>query len=105
MNKVISPGELSKGQFITLLEWEPIVHEADGFFRTTTYTVRDNSYKGDVLQVVAICLPFIVVNNLNGCFGDNNIDLDTRRVKLMELTEEYVKAATTVKQREKILPC
>lgn len=92
MSGITSPGELAKGQHITVLEWEPVVQEADGIFTTQTITHRDNSYKGDVLRVDSVCLPFVVVENLTG-WGGGPIRLDTRRVSLMELSGDYVAAA------------
>lgn len=91
--KAISPGEIAKGMMLTVLEWEPIVHEPDGYFTTTTRTIRDNSYKGDVLEVQAVDLPFIVVKNHTGYSGERPITLDTRRVTLMELSRDFIEAA------------
>jgi hypothetical protein len=91
--KLITPGELAVGQFVTVLEWEPIVHEPDGMFTTTKTVYRDNSYKGDVLKVAAIDLPFLIVDRQSKYeFERNAIKLDTRRVSLMELSPEYINA-------------
>lgn len=76
---------------LTVLEWEPVVHEADGFFTTTATTYRDNSWKGSVLEVKAVQLPYVVVNNHSYCSG-RAITLDTRQVKLMELSPSMVEA-------------
>lgn len=91
---LLSPGEISVGMHITILEWEPIVHEADGFFTQTCTVTQDRSWCGDVLKVTAVQLPFVVVDEGRGGFGLRGINLDTRHVKLMELKPEYVAART-----------
>jgi hypothetical protein len=88
---MISPGEITVGMVLTVLEWEPIIREPDGIFTTTRTEVRDNSWKGDILDVEAVQLPFIVVRERGGC-PTRGITLDTRRVTLMELTPEFIAA-------------
>lgn len=99
-NKQVSPGELAVGQYITILEWTPWeVADIDldnpfSILGTKTKTHRDHSWCGDVLKVEAVDLPYIVVSHPNdGYLYGSNTKLDTRRVKLMELSEAYVKAA------------
>lgn len=58
---------------------------------------EDNSYKGDVLQIVALCLPNVVVRRLADACGyrDENpetFSLDIRRWKLSRLSKKYVRA-------------
>ncbi len=54
---------------------------------------RDRSWCGSVLKIEAIQLPFIVVSHPHETYlYSSNTKLDTRQVKLMELTPEYVKA-------------
>jgi len=95
-NKIISTGELAVGQFVTVLNWKPIIIEEPtfgSFGETTgiqTRTHNDNSYKGEILEIKAVDLPFVVVKRV--CYSGNSFALDTRRVNLMELSEEYVKA-------------
>lgn len=78
MTTPLSPTALSKGDFITVLEW-------------TSH--RDNSYKGDVLEVQAIDLPFIVCKNHTGYSGGKPLSLNTNAVQLVSLSKEYVDAA------------
>lgn len=95
-SKRMSPGDIAVGQFVTVLEWEPIVHEPLGMDiamgMTQTVVTQDNSYKGDVLRVTAVDLPFIVTEQEYG-YSHGPIDLDTRRVSLMELSPAYVVAS------------
>jgi len=93
---MISPGEITKGMALTVLEWEPVVNEGGSIFGVMTTVHRDNSWKGDILDVEAVQLPYVVVRERDGCLS-GAITLDTRRVKLMELTPEFIKAATEKK--------
>jgi len=96
-NKIISPGELSVGQSVTIYEWLPRDVPPDPFSglfggATTATKHRDRSWCGDVLKVEAVDLPYVVVSHPNQSYYDSNTKLDTREVKLMELSAEYVKA-------------
>jgi len=93
---MISSGEISKGMCVTILEWEPIIREPDGIFTMTQTVCKDNSWKGALLDVMAVQLPYIVVNERGNTYGQN-ITLDTRRVKLMELSSEFIEAKTKKK--------
>lgn len=95
--KLISPGELSVGQFVTIYEWLPIDVPADpfgGLFGGATVATKhqDHSWCGDVLKVEAVDLPYVVVSHPNDRIFSHNTKLDTRQVKLMELSGDYVKA-------------
>jgi hypothetical protein len=72
------PDHIKKGDFITVLEW--LSHQ-------------DNSYKGDVLEVQAINLPFIVCKRHTGYSLDKPLNLDMRAVTFAALSREYVDAA------------
>jgi hypothetical protein len=93
-SKQISAGELAVGQFITVLEWIPWSSEmpGDGFLMTKTVIHTDYSWCGDVLKVLAVDLPYVAVQSINETWMASAIQLDTRRVKLMELSPEYVAA-------------
>lgn len=95
---MLSPGEITVGMTITVLEWTPVVHEPDAFSAlmtgvTTATTHRDNSWCGDVLDVEAVQLPYLIVREGDGVLG-HGFKIDTRRAKLMELSPEYVAAKT-----------
>jgi hypothetical protein len=70
--------ELKIGQKVTVLSW--------------VFPDGDNSYKGDVLEIKAIDLPFIVVENMSDGWGQT-LKFDTRQVNFKELSGDYVKAA------------
>lgn len=89
---MISSGELSIGMFVTIHHW----HErecASSLFSpaaTETKTYVDHSWCGDVLEVIAIALPYIRVKFAKG-YIVNETTLDTRQLELMELPEEFVR--------------
>lgn len=89
---MITPGEITKGMALTVFEWEPVVREPDGLFTMTRTVHQDNSWKGAILDVEAVQLPYVVVHERG--YEGRNFTLDTRRVKLMELTPEFIEAAT-----------
>ena len=88
---MISPGELSVGQYVTVLENKSFeTLSEDSLDIVQTVVKMDRSGMGEVLLVVAINLPYIVVercSNLNFRYT-----VDTRRTILMELSKEYIEA-------------
>lgn len=100
MSNLMSHGDLAIGQFITIHSWHPIpVPNSDPFGLKSGEAWKGNSeqtytptaYLGDVMEVRAVCLPYIVVENW-GTYPSTILRLDTRVLDLMELTPEYVKA-------------
>lgn len=98
MNKLLSPGEISVGDWITVLNWKWDLQGNDsideGFGRTLTTVRVDNSWKGSPLKVVAVDLPFIAVKDASSEYDwnrPNAIKLDTRQVDLMSLNDEMVR--------------
>jgi hypothetical protein len=88
---MISPGELSVGQYVTVLENKPIETLSEDSLDIVQTVVRmDRSGMGEVLLIVAINLPYIVVER---CSDLNfRYTIDTRRSILMELSKEYIEA-------------
>jgi len=88
--KIMEFNELHKGQLITILRW----HERDlpNFFTGQMQTVRDGSWVGEVLEVIALLSPFVVVKPKAGCLQGVPISLDYREVELMPVSEEYAAA-------------
>lgn len=88
---MISPGELSVGQYVTVLEnkqFETLSEDSLDTVQTTT--IVDRSGMGEVLLVIAINLPYIVVER---CSDLNfRYTIDTRRSILMELNKDYIQA-------------
>lgn len=97
---MITPGELCVGDFITVHSWIHEERDVENFLygTVTKITHMDHSFEGDPFVIRAICLPFIVVDDVrhtNGCYAyHSQISIDTRRVVLMPLTKEYIKALT-----------
>lgn len=95
MSKLLSPGEVSVGQKVTVLSWKPREHINLGGFGDTAVSVsQDRSYCGDVLEVTAVDLPFVVVKMLKGLYNSGRpITLNTSELTLMELSDAFVTAA------------
>ncbi len=92
--KIISPGELAVGQFITILEHDEIERVSGGFgFGMETITMQRPSWGlGEVFKVAAIELPYVAVTSKNRYSeGEMARSLDTRTMRLMELSPDYVK--------------
>jgi hypothetical protein len=64
----------------------------EGVQSTSVLKIEDKNYKGRVLRIRAINLPFIVVEFLTGDNNSSFISFDTREYKLIKLSDEYVKA-------------
>ena len=86
---MLSIGELTRGMYVTVLDWHTYEHTDGGVIFKT---IMDRSYCGDVLEVMAVDLPYIVVKMDK---YKSTTTLDTRRVSFKELSEEYVKALQT----------
>ena len=73
----LQPDDFKVGMYITVLENLPYQREVEVFEGFTaqmqTVTRNDNSYKGNVLQILAINLPYL-----------------TRRTKFISINREYV---------------
>jgi len=79
MAKVIEVDDLEVGMFVTVLEW----HD------------DDQSYVGEVLKVMAIDAPFVAANRA----GETEcVDLDTRKLRLAQVSDEYAKAMLSAVQ-------
>ena len=96
MNKVLSPGEMSVGMFVTVLENKPFIHEPlfpSEFIETKTIVNEDRSGMGDIHTILAIEIPYIVVRR-EGKYECSRFvyNVDTRRTTLMECSREYVEA-------------
>jgi len=63
------------GDFVTVTEW-------------TSH--KDNSYKGDVIEVMVVDYPLFRGKNHTYCYGDGNVTLDLSRLNIRELSAEFV---------------
>lgn len=97
---MITPGDLTVGDFITIESWVPwdrnVETATDGnpFAPPTLTKVRetDGSWCGEVFEVASIALPFIILHHHSKYPIDRfNRTFDTRKVRLMELPDDYVK--------------
>jgi uncharacterized protein involved in tellurium resistance len=78
-NKIIAAEQIKVGQWLTVLNWKPD---------------DDHSYKGDILHVKAIDLPYVAVVECLAGKKSWIVVLDTRRVDFMELDQNYIKILT-----------
>ena len=100
---ILEIDDLELGMFVTIHTgrmYEGERRETDDsspFPKITTITKEDRSYKGNVLEIVAINIPYIIVKKHSaGYFPEDKPSfryetLDTREIKLMKLTKEYIK--------------
>lgn len=90
---MLSPGEISKGMFVTVLEHKPYESEIPSLFGDTVQKVKnqDRSGYGEVLRVEAVQLPYVIVRYLKcSILKDKPIRYDTRRTTFMELNDDYL---------------
>jgi hypothetical protein len=96
MTKQLSPGEISAGMFVTVIENKPFENQVMPLFgegSVQTMTHRDRSGYGEVLSVLAVELPYVVVRSESiHAHSRYNYKVDTRRTTLMELSNDYVSA-------------
>ncbi len=89
---------LKVGDFVTVLNGKKYDIETGSHFSENGVQVlqkarEDGSYKGDVLEIMAMQYPYVVLKNHNGCLGEKHrISLDLREWGLMKISEEYRKA-------------
>lgn len=112
----VSYGEFHPGQFVTVLTWkDPLITEqmdiedmvasngesSEGEIQMFQ-TFKNTSYMGSVLEVHAVALPFLLVeNHTDPSEWDMIFSLDLRDVDVKELPEDYV--ACVKKRNKKIL--
>lgn len=88
--------DIKVGMIVTVLKGQEYTNSSNSFGlfgNTATATVtEDNSYKGDVLRVEALALPYVCLVDLKRpkCYGAINLDL--RKWKLMKLPQDYIDA-------------
>jgi len=84
--------DMKAGDFVTVFqgcELSDFGHQGD----TITKVRYDNSYKGDVLKIVCVELPYVVLLTYEHCLGDGyKITLDTRRWKFMRISNDFIKS-------------
>lgn len=84
------------GDFITVLQGQKLNPYTgfligDGLMEQESREDRyDNSYKGEVLEIMAIDYPYIVLRNRSN--NNNILNLDLRLTKFKALSKEYVNA-------------
>lgn len=81
--KVLKAEELTVGQIITVYEWEPYPSGQ-----------RDRSWQGDLFEVKAIDLPFIVASFFANTGYKGNHKFDTRQTHFAQPSVEYIAALT-----------
>lgn len=89
-SRVISPGELSPKQTVTILDRAP----KDESYRESDFAAMfgnssgHHPFTGTPMEVLAVDLPFVVVQVVNG----PKAVIDTRGHQFMEVRPEYVQA-------------
>lgn len=94
----LSPGELTVGAMVTVLEAKPIIAEMvkdhDGEVQMQRLVPAADMYKGIPMEIAALNLPYVVVKVM----GQPAI-LDTRIVDLMEISKEYIQATASAAEK------
>ena len=95
---MLSPGEMSVGQIVTVIENKPFEHESSSLFGDTVQKVKteDRSGYGNVLQIRAIDLPYVVCLYLDRRTfqKEEKWTFDTRRTSFKELKPEFAREMT-----------
>ena len=98
MSSILQIDDLELGMFLTVHTGRTTETKNDNSPSfTETITIEDRSFKGQVLELVAVNLPYIIVKKYQENFSSLKSlnfrydTIDTREVKLMKLTEEYIK--------------
>jgi hypothetical protein len=96
---MLTPGEITVGMKITVVAWKPrevpdLNLFGDPTITSTVTVINDRSWCGNVLEVIAVDLPYIVIRKLDETMECLKAPsrLDTRECSLKELKPEYVKA-------------
>lgn len=94
--RVITPGELAPGLFISVLESERMITQTSGWGHPTGEMCLDTRLMGMAMEVLAVELPMVAVRVLDRV-GVHHVfqqyeTLDVRELTLMELSESFVKA-------------
>lgn len=88
----MTPGEIAKGQFITILE--EVEDETPAAIIGPMEMMmgrgkRASPYSGMPIEVLAVDLPYVL-----GRCGEGKVCIDTRAYRLMEMNREFVEAYT-----------
>lgn len=101
MSVELKPDDIEVGQFVTVLRSQLYAEKESQDFltgqMTTTKAWEDNSYKGNVLKVLAVDYPYVAFLD---CSHGYSFDLDLRQWKLKKLSNEYIKALTKAEGKE-----
>ena len=92
---ILQPDDFAVGMYITVLENVPYQKEVEVFEDYTasvkTLTRTDHSYKGNVLQILVINLPYLVCKIFDKYLGKPyNSSFDIRITKFISISQEYV---------------
>ncbi len=89
MGVELQQDDLEVGMYITVLRGRPLYEIS---LTGTNQCGEDNSFKGDVLKILAVDLPFVVVRCCNSSLT-GPITFDVRMYGLKKLSPEYVNSA------------
>ena len=86
---MLSNGEIEVGMNVTITEWEPrTINTVLGGQRI----VKDRSYIGEEMKVIAVALPFVKVLKKDKYNGGKVTEetLNLNELKLMELPDSFI---------------
>lgn len=89
---MLTPGELEVGADVTVLEASlfpvEVYQDSEGKMYGQKMSPSLSMYKGIPMKITAVNLPYVIVEVIG-----QPMVLDTRQIKFMELSKEYVEAA------------
>lgn len=81
---------LKVGDYVTVLTGKKYENDINSMLGKTR---EDGSYKGEVLEIMAMQFPYVILKNHCTCLGKNHrITLDLRECGLMKLHKDYIDA-------------
>ena len=89
MKRKLEMDNIRKGMYITILRGKIEERMRPGPNGPMMFKKEKDLYKGQVLEVLALDLPYIVVA-VHTSRGVRNDTLDLRNIEVMLLTEEYI---------------
>lgn len=105
---MMEPEKLESNQFITILEWKSAKApqaqgDIFGLMLGGGRSMEDRSYVGEILQVQAVDLPFIMAAVRSGESAGRQVRMDSRRCEFKELSPDYVNVALSSGKDSEIL--
>lgn len=85
--------DLEKGLYVTVVESDPVEAVMMGCSEKVQVGKYAGALYGEVLRIEALALPYLAMTCLSQVVNEGRtFELDSRKIKLMKLDDEYVRA-------------